>query len=218
MSARVTVVTPTLPQRHVKLLAACDSVREQTFQDWTHLIVPNGPDQRLGELLEQIGHVGERVRVVPLGQPHPTPGHWNRVLAGLIADTPYIAYLDDDNLWRPRHLEVLVGALEKHPEVGFAYSQLQYVDGRVLGDGQIRPGATVNHIDASMFVHRTELLREYATWDPHMVGWENSYALDGVLVDVWLQQGVRFAFVPEVTVDYLQVGYRVDGGGAQVAV
>jgi glycosyltransferase involved in cell wall biosynthesis len=212
---KVTVITPTMPRRHEKLQNACRSLQNQTFKDWTHLIVPNGYDGSLDHAMRQIGHTGQNVRVVPLGRPHPTPGHWNRVLGGLLAETPYIAYLDDDNLWRPRHLEVLIQALEENPKAGFAYSQAAYID-HVLGDGNIAPGRTVNNIDASLVVHRVELLSEIATWDPHHAQGD-SYALDGMLVDYWLRRGVQFVFVPEITVDYLQVGYWVDGGGALVA-
>lgn len=208
------MVTPTMPTRHRKLARACRSLRNQTFYDWTHLIVPNGYDGALYPLMQEIGHSDQRVRVIPLGRPHPTPGHWNRVLGGLLAETPYIAYLDDDNLWRPRHLEVLVRALEENPKAGFAYSQAQYMD-HVLGDGKIAPGKTVNNIDASLVVHRTELLSEIATWDPHHAT-NDSYALDGMLVDYWLRRGVQFVFVPEITVDYLQIGYWLDGGGAKL--
>ena len=215
MTATCTVITPTMRTRHHKLQNACKSLQNQTFKEWTHLIIPNGYDGELDYKLREIGHLERRVRVVPLGRPHPTPGHWNRVLGGLLADTPYIAYLDDDNLFRPQHLELLIGALENNPHAGFAYSQAQYID-HVLGDGKIAPGRTVNHIDASLVVHRTHLLSEVATWDPHQAR-GNAYALDGMLVDYWLTCGVQFVFVPEITVDYLQVGYWVDGGGALVA-
>lgn len=212
---KVTVITPTMPLRHAKLQNACRSLQNQTFRDWTHLVIPNGFDGGVEQALRAIGHLERRnVRVVSLGRPHPTPGHWNRVLGGLLADTPYVAYLDDDNLWRPRHLEVLVNALEANPAAGFAYSQAQYID-HVLGDGRIAPGSTVNHIDASLIVHRVELLSEVATWDPHHAS-NDSYALDGMLVDYWLRRGVKFEFVREITVDYLQIGYWLDGGGAEL--
>jgi glycosyltransferase involved in cell wall biosynthesis len=209
----VTVITPTLARRQEKLLRAIDSVQAQTFRDFDHLVIPNENDPQLAALLGKL----PQTRVVPLGKPHPTPGHWNRVLGGLLATSPFIAYLDDDNTWRPRHLEALVGALNAHPEAGFAYAKLAYPDGRVLGDGILYPGHVVECIDASMFVHRAELLTGIATWDPHMAPTELRYALDGFLVEAWVRAGVNYAFVNEVTVDYPQVGYWLDGGGAAPA-
>src|SRR6266571_7233329 len=139
MNARVTVITPTLPGRHAKLQNACRSLQNQIFKEWTHLIIPNGYDGGLEPKLREIGHLGSRTRVVPLGRPHPTPGHWNRVLGGLLVETTYVAYLDDDNTWRPHHLELLIDVLDQVPDVGFVYSQAQYID-HVLGDGKIAPG------------------------------------------------------------------------------
>src|SRR5439155_13560576 len=165
MKPQVTIITPTLPNRHGKLQAACKSNQNQTFREWTHLIIPNGYDGQMDQTLRQIGHFNSRVRVQALGRPHPTPGHWNRLLGGLLAQTPYIAYLDDDNLWRPQHLKILVDLLDSNPGIGFAYSQLKCGE-RVLGDGKISPGNTVTNIDVSQVVHRAELLIEVATWDP----------------------------------------------------
>ncbi len=87
-----------------------------------------------------------------------------------------------------------------------------YNDNKILGDGRLRDTGALCHIDASMFVHRTDLLKDIATWDPHTAG-DNWYAMDGVLIQKWLDAGVEFVFVPEVTVEYLQVGYHIDGGG-----
>lgn len=205
--SEVTVITPTVVARVTKLADACLSVNAQTFTEWEHLIIPNDYTPNAGLVIAQ-----SRRRVVRLGTPHPTPGHWNRVLGGLLADTPYVAYLDDDNTWRPRHLEVMLQAL-RDTGADFAYGKMAYTDGRILGDGRINETGALNNIDASMFVHKTELLRNVATWDPHTAG-QYSYAMDGVLVQRWLDAGCSYAWVDEVTVDYKQVGYWIDGGGA----
>ncbi len=158
-----------------------------------HLVIPNGPDPELRELREEFDF-----HTVPLGSPHPTPGHWNRVLGGLIAMTEYTAYLDDDNFWLPNHLELLVAALDENPDAGFAYSQFNWC-GQIKGDGRPR----VTEIDASVLVHRTGLLREHGTWDPHMLADDaDPYSCDGLLVERWLRRGVTFAFVPQVTMIY----------------
>jgi hypothetical protein len=133
-----------------------------------------------------------------------------------LAATEYTAYLDDDNLWLPRHLEVLVDALDTHPEAGFAYAQMVYSDGSTtVGDADLAPGHAINFIDTSMVCHRTSLLSEVASWYPFQAPEALRYALDGFLVDTWLRQGVRPVFVPEVTVRYLAQGYWLDGGGVR---
>ena len=188
----MTVVTPTIATRHAKLAAACASVHAQTFKDWVHLIIPDGPDPDLPPPIHA------RVRVVPLGRPHRNSGNSNRLLGGLLAVTPLVAYLDNDNRWRPRHLEVLVAALDANPSAGFAYAQMEYTDGRLLGDEH--PG--IYHVDTSMLLHRVELL-DVATWD---IPCPDPYVMDGLLVDLWLAAGITSVFVPEVTVDYPQKG------------
>jgi len=216
--ARVTVIMPTLENRSEKLERATASVRAQTFSRWELFIIHNdGPRERWFQAA-----TGGVVHI-RLGQPHPTPGHWNRLLGGLLAATEFVAYLDDDNMWRPRHLEVLVRALDDHPECGFAYSKMQYMEsdarsGQVLGDGMVDATGAVNHIDASMIVHRTELLRDVATWDPHSAPPDLRYALDGYVVQKWLDAGVNYAWVDETTVDYSGIGYSLDGGAALAAI
>jgi glycosyltransferase involved in cell wall biosynthesis len=212
MAPLVTVITPTLARRLPKLLAAVESVDGQTFTAWRHLIIPDGPPDDL--LWHRDLFSDARRAPAFLGAHHETPGHWNRLLGGLLATTPYIAYLDDDNTWRPRHLEVAVKALEDNPDFGFSYSLMVGHPTGLLGHTAVRPGVCVNHIDASMIVHRRELLSEVATWDPFMAPPGLRYALDGFLVERWLMAGVRYAQIPEVTVNYSGVGYWLDGGGA----
>lgn len=211
-TARVTVITPTLARRLPKLLAAVKSVDAQTFIAWRHFIIADGPPGGSGPRPEPFPD--DRRSGVFLGAHHGTPGHWNRLLGGLLAETPYIAYLDDDNTWRPRHLELAVRALDEHPEVGFVYPRMQRPEGDVLGTDPLRVGRCINYIDASMLVHRRELLSEVATWDPHQAPEHLRYALDGFVVQKWLIAGVRYVQIPEITVDYSGVGYWLDGGGA----
>jgi Glycosyl transferase family 2 len=215
--ARVTIITPTLVRRADKLRAAVASVRGQTLDEWEHFIICDGPPavENLPDAWDF--PVDNRTRGCWLGAHHATPGHWNRVLGGLLASTPYIAYLDDDNTWRPRHLELAVHALDKDPGLGFVHTLMQRptsIYPEVLGHTRLLPGHCVNYIDASMLVHRRELMADIATWDPHMAPPHLRYALDGVLVDAWLHAGVRYAQIPEITVDYSGVGYWLDGGGA----
>ena len=41
--------------------------------------------------------------------------------------TPYIAYIDDDDMWYPNHLSVLSQALDENPDIGAVYSDLYAV-------------------------------------------------------------------------------------------
>ena len=58
-----------------------------------------------------------------------------RTVLSQLANSPYIAYLDDDNWWAPTHLEHLLAALrEAGPDAAFAYSYRWFVH-----PGSLRP-------------------------------------------------------------------------------
>ena len=98
---KVTVLTPTLGNRPQMLSEAVESVRAQTFTDWEHVIVDDGsfsvPDF-------------PGTRVVRVTQRGPGPAR----NAGLgVARGRAIAFLDDDDVWLPIHLETVWEALER---------------------------------------------------------------------------------------------------------
>ncbi len=200
----VSVVSPTW-QRHEWLLERCiASVQAQTYPLIEHVIVCDGPDPGLASLVKdayQFSRVDVRFRELPVN-PDPRWGTRAR-LAGLeIATGDLIAYLDDDDSYRPDHVARLVEALEEHPEVGFAFSQMASHntltgDVSTIGSGEVAPCA----IGTPMIMHRRELL-ELATWGPpdSMEDWR--------LVDRWSERGVKAEFIPAVTVDVWPSAYR----------
>lgn len=124
--------------------------------------------------------------------PHRDWGVWARLQALSWGHGEVIAYLDDDNAWRPHHLASLVPLLI---DADFAYSRMaqhgragQYAE---VGEWPPRLGG----IDTSVIVHRRSLL-ELATWEPA------GYASDWDLVRRWLEAGARGAFLDQVTMDY----------------
>jgi len=114
----VTVLTPTY-NRSACLPDAIRSVLGQQLQDWEMLVINDGgADVR--DIVEGFGD--ERLRYWSRPENTGKAACLNFGLAR--ARGRYIAYLDDDDLWYPNHLSTLVAALEAHPEVGVAYSDL----------------------------------------------------------------------------------------------
>ena len=123
----VSVITPTY-NRPRYLRTAIESVVGQKREDWELLVVNDGG--------EDVRHVvrafsDDRIRYFPRSRNSGKAACLNMALQR--ARGRYIAYLDDDDLWYPDHLEVLVGALEENPDYGAAYSdpyEVFYVKGR----------------------------------------------------------------------------------------
>jgi len=192
----VTTVTPTWQRHHLLLQRAIPSVRAQSYPKIQHIVCSDGPDETLADLLllEPVTYVQ-----VPAHSDHPfNYGSIARNHALSYATGEYIAYLDDDNAWRPDHLRLLAEALDENPEASFAYSQLiTHPQGLVIGSN---PPAYCG-IDTSVIMHRRELL-ELARWpDPDNIAGDQ-HAPDWAIVAAWLEKGARWVHVPTVTVDY----------------
>ena len=204
MTPLVSVITATY-QRHEQLRVAVESVQRQTFGDFEHIIVADGPDE---VLLRQAWPAN--VRCVELGRNWCIPGvkasvagrHIGgavpRNVGNYLARGRYIAYLDDDNEWYPHHLSTLVAAIQEH-SCDFVYSRYRkFVRGEPSGEYCPNYGKNIpakGDIDTNTVLHRWELLNK-ASWRGDIRG------EDWHLILAWLKAGATFTFVDEVTVRY----------------
>jgi len=192
----VTVVSPTWV-RHDFLLSRCiPSVVAQDYPALEHIVVSDGPDLILREKLARKNLAGLDVRFeeLPEHPPEAQWGHYARLHGIDLAKGDYIAYLDDDNSWRPQHVRMLVAALEE-TGAGFAYGKM-HVHGRgeyLIGTDPPAEG----QIDTSMIIHRRELL-DVATWR----WYAGIPTIDWDLVERWMAAGATWVRVPHVTSDY----------------
>ena len=187
----VTIVVPTIAGRHTLLQRALDSIAAQSFRDFEVWVMPDGPV----DLTDVVG----TYRETPLGRRWQKWGAVQKLVAGYLCESPYMAYLHDDDYWKPRHLELLMAAMMDPIKLDngnsvfpdFAYSMIDWC-GTVIGTDPPRHA----QIDTGCILHRTDLLR-VSTWDP-----QGDYALDWELVERWMAGGARWRFVPEVTLVY----------------
>jgi glycosyltransferase involved in cell wall biosynthesis len=201
----ISVITPTW-RRHGLLLARCmPSVYSQTHPKVEHVIVSDGPDRDLAELV-----AGELWRrrldtrpVVYLQLPDHGDGpvdygsrarnHGLRYAAGDL-----IAYLDDDNEYRPEHLELLAAALQSSG-ADFGYSRmLRHPNNDVIG----HPTPVYGGIDTSILMHRRGVPEEFGWWPLPTEIEGDKHAPDWGVVSRWLDKGATWVHVPDVTVDY----------------
>lgn len=118
---KVSVLTPTF-NRPAYLKETIRSVIGQRMRDWEMLIVNDG---------------GEDVRVIVEDADDPRIRYFNRTenrgkaaclnFALERARGAYIAYIDDDDIWYPNHLEVLAAGLDADTGVDVVYSDLYAV-------------------------------------------------------------------------------------------
>lgn len=188
---KVSVVTPTW-QRHELLLERCiPSVAAQTLQV-EHVIASDGPDLELRKLLANVNVTYVEVSEHAEDSCNYGARARNRGLEAASGDL--IAYLDDDNAFKPHHIEILANALIDNPDRDFVYSQMfRHGIGDVIGHEPPEHGA----VDSSTLMQRADTHLKFGSWPvpaPYSVDWE--------LIKTWLGAGATWMFVPQVTVDY----------------
>jgi glycosyltransferase involved in cell wall biosynthesis len=171
----ISVITPTW-QRHELLLGHCiPSVQAQTYPNVEHIVVSDGPDPGLAGLLPSA------VRHEQLAEWDPSWRWGTRArLRGIeMARGDLIAYLDDDNAYRPSHLQLLAEALASKPEASFAYSRMQ-----VHHSGGYEVGSATTRLRADRHVAdpaQARRLLERETWHNSMP------TIDWDIVERWLK-------------------------------
>ena len=208
----ISVITPT-HRNWPDLQRAIASLEAQSFTDWQHVVIADGPDPELREQMHARGYGGHgrRVfaelgrnwhtfmggdRVMTPGSPGGRGGRGSRGAEAALAAThlaagDYIAYLDADCEYHPQHLEVL------HQRIGetgadLAFAQMErFLDGQpwdVVGNGTLAHGQA----DGNMVLHHASLL----IW----ANWRWGGDADWDLISRWQAHGIRAEFVPQVTV------------------
>jgi glycosyltransferase involved in cell wall biosynthesis len=105
---------------------AIQSVLAQTRGDFELIVVDDGSIDGTPAVVRDF-LVDERVRL--LERPH--GGAAAARAAGIAAGTaPLVSLIDSDDLWMPRYLEAMSGALEADPGASFAYTDAWYLDDR----------------------------------------------------------------------------------------
>jgi len=165
------------------LPATIDSVLRQTFPDWELVIVDDGSTDRSLETVQRLtdgcGHPVSIHRQSRGGQSAA------RNAAAGYARGEFLAFLDQDDIWRPDKLERQVGILRADPETVFVHSDVDYIDeeGRtvrhaVTSSARERcaayPICRIVDLDAcfvlpSAMLIRTRAYREAGGFDPALI-------------------------------------------------
>lgn len=161
-----TIITPTL-QRD-SLVATCQSIDCQTFEDWHHIVIVDQEDFKWCLLDPLCEH---RRGFAKCDHPHQNGGNTCRHNAWSLARGRYIIYLDDDNfLADATSLQRIHDALEAADFPQVAFFPILRMGARFFPEGK----PAMCHVDTSNVV----IERSIAQW-PDI----DAYCSDGVLIE-----------------------------------
>lgn len=186
----ISVVIPTY-KRPDLLNRAIATALAQDYANLEVVVVgDNCPD--LAELLS-LGDPAPRVRIFNLQQNHGAGGAVPRNHAIAAAGGPLIAYLDDDNAWKPDHVSSLYEAI-RETGAAFAFSSME-VDGTDLKFTEPKQGG----IDTSCILHQKALATKYGNWKDRTAA---NYYHDWELVSRWVAGSEKWVATKKPTLIY----------------
>jgi glycosyltransferase involved in cell wall biosynthesis len=212
VTATVTVVVPTRDRWHLLSTSALPAALGQEGVDVEVVVVDDASRDETAAHLEAVGD--SRLRVIRHHTPRGVGAARNAGIAA--AESDWIAFLDDDDLWSPRKLSVQLAAIERS-RAAFAYCDAISVDpdrtprSRVAapgGEGLLDLLLTRNVIPAgsSNVLVATALAHSVGGFDERL-----SYLADW---DLWLRlaQRGRAVSCPEPLVAYVRHRGRMSLG------
>lgn len=122
---RVSVIMPVFNTREDYLKAALRSVLEQTFPDFELLVVDNGSEKEIKDII--LSFADERVKYYRLEQNQGPAAARNFAIEK--AKGEFLAFMDSDDVSLPEKLEKQVRFLTQHPEIGCLGTKT-----RIIGD------------------------------------------------------------------------------------
>jgi glycosyltransferase involved in cell wall biosynthesis len=195
----ISVITSTY-KRKEKLLKAIRSVQAQTFPDWEMVIVADGPDEEVRQMVEELHD--PKIRYFEI----PHFGNHSRVKNKGIMESKgeYISFLDDDNAYRPDHLNVLYKAIQRE-NVDVVYGDRWLIDEEkqipaqigVFSDWDAVKIFQYNYIDTSDALIKREALFQLGGCDERYKKF-----CDWNLWIRMLKAGKKFKRIPLVITDY----------------
>lgn len=165
MPPLVSILIPTR-NRPELVERAIRSCLAQTCADFEIIVTDNSDNFETRDLMTRIGD--QRIRYFKNDTNLGLCGNLNR--SASLAEGKYAKFLMDDDLLRPRCLELMVDALEKNPGAGVAMAPMDLID---IDDRRIYPHFYIfrkmtyryRYRAGDGLIDRREMMREYLTHD-----------------------------------------------------
>lgn len=208
-----TVIIPTTGAPEV--CDAIDSVLKQTIETQVYLICDGRENQeKVKRIADQYAGNGfVKICYLPINVgANGFYGH--RVYAAFthLIDTQYVLYLDQDNTFKPDHVETCINVIEKYG-IDWCYSLRSIIDKdgefvcnddcESLGKWQTYHG--INHVDTNCYCIKTEIAVKLAS------AWHGGWGQDRVFLHTIAEHFPRFECTRKYTVNY-----RVNGNPGSV--
>lgn len=165
------------------LQEAMESILDQTFREFEFIIINDGSTDYTGEIVQS--YADPRIRCFENEQNMGVARSRNRALS--LAQSPYIAVMDADDVSLPERLAKQVDFLDAHPEVGVLGSLVQVIDGDGNKSHTLRPPAEHGVLRWSLcfggpIAHPTVMMRREVV---ERVGGYNSDLVTAEDYDLW---------------------------------
>lgn len=125
MTPSITILVPTIGRMEF-LPDTRRAIDAQTRTDFCVIVLDNASPPAARAYLDEWSKADTRVEIARLEERIPMFSNFNRGMRAV--RTPFVTFFHDDDVYRPRFLEVLVGALEQHPTAAFSGSNFDFVD------------------------------------------------------------------------------------------
>lgn len=194
--ALVSVIMPVLNRADI-VGVAIESVLAQTHDQFELIVVDDGSTDTTRDVVAEYARTDSRVRL--LAGPHAGVGA-SRNIGLQEARGEFIAFLDSDNSWTRRFLELSLAALGAAPDVIASHAGLRlHGDDEVAyrgGDAQLADLQLGNSIDMNVLVVRSQALQATGVFDVTLRRW-----VDYDLVLRLAKLG-RFEYLPFIGCEY----------------
>ncbi len=201
----VSVIIPT-HNRSKPLMEAIGSVLNQTYQNVEVVVVDDCGSDDTPEVVKALAATDPRVVYLRLERNQRANAARNRGFE--ISRGAYVNYLDSDDLFRPTKIATQVACLESNPDADACVCQIEifhetpgdYGQAWNMLDGEhplLRYAANDVVWGTAAPLWRRRALERVGPWDPNLRFHQDlDYHLRAVV------EGVRFALIPDVLMDY----------------
>jgi teichuronic acid biosynthesis glycosyltransferase TuaG len=121
---KVSIITPTYnSEKHLERTAK--SVLNQTFQDWEWVLVDDLSQDGTRKILSNLQKQDSRIKVFLSDKNQGSGPARNRAIE--LAQGEYLAFLDSDDIWIPKKLEIHIAFMEEKGSV-FSHTSYGFID------------------------------------------------------------------------------------------